>query len=237
MSLKNYLIRGGATHTTHDEQCISDEAFFEQYKFSENPKPRRMSEEELRDLYKPRTKLNKDQKLVKSVLDDCLSNSASKTLPREAFEKVKDLYEFRRKYRRYLRIKRLIPLSVVAPFTTNELSKMAYAVALGSKSVSLTLPGLIGYSLPAFFFFHMSSYYVVDKFKPMCHICKYALGAPFWIVNSLTDELLSSPEEAFFGQQVPIDVTTTGGIIPADLGDLEQLKKNIKEMQDWTKTY
>ena len=63
------------------------------------------------------------------------------------------MYEFRRKYKNYLRITRFIPLALIAPFTNTELSKMAYAAALGSKSVSLTFPGLIGYSLPAFFFF------------------------------------------------------------------------------------
>ena len=61
------------------------------------------------------------------------------------------MYNFRRKYKNYLRIKRFIPLTLIAPFTNTKLSKMAYASALRSKSVSLKLPGLMGYSLPLFF--------------------------------------------------------------------------------------
>lgn len=49
-----------------------------------------------------------------------------------------------------------MPLSLIDPLTGNKLSKMAYAGALKSKSVTLTLPGLISYSLPAFLFFHIS---------------------------------------------------------------------------------
>lgn len=99
---------------------------------------------------------------------------------------------------------------------------MAYAAALGSKSVSLTLPGLIGYSFPAFFFFHMSAFYLSDKFKPVCQVCKYTLGAPFWIAGAFTDAVTSAPEEMIFGEEVPLDVVVT---IPGDLGDLSQLRE------------
>ena len=145
------------------------------------------------------------------------------------------MYEFRRKYKNYLRIKRLIPLGIIGPFTNNELSKMAYAAALGSKSVSLTLPGLIGYSLPAFFFFHMTSYYVPDKFKPICQACKYTLGGPLWITSYITDELMSSTEEKLFGEQISIDISNTGGTIPKELGDINQLRQTLEDMKDFGK--
>ena len=149
------------------------------------------------------------------------------------------MYEFRRKYKNYIRLKRILPLSVIAPFTSNELSKMAYAAAIGSKSISLTLPGVIGYSLPAFFFFHMSYYYAPDRLKPVCQACKYTLGAPFWIAGDITDEIMSTPEEKFFGEAVPIDVGQTGGTISPDIGDINKFRDFLNEMkiigQEFTK--
>lgn len=112
---------------------------------------------------------------------------------------------------------------------------MAYASALGSKSISLTLPGLIGYALSAFYFFHMSSFYVPDKLKPVCQVCKYTLGAPFWIAGSITDGLMFTPEETYFGYEVPIDVVGTGGTIPGDIGDIIKLRKVLEEMKDFSK--
>ena len=154
------------------------------------------------------------------------------------YEFLKFLINFCRKYKKYLRIKRFVPLTLVAPFTSTELSKMAYAATLGSKSVFLTLPGLIRYSLPAFYFFHMSSFYAPDKIKPVCQFCKYTLGAPFWIVGSLTDDIMSGPEETMFGEEVPVDVVGTGGAIPGDLGDINQLRELLDELKSFgKKTY
>lgn len=108
-----------------------------------------MTQEALNEFYRQKGKLSRDQKLVKSVIQDCM---VSNRVSLEQFDNIEQMYQFRRKYKNYLRIKRLIPLSLIAQVTGNELTRMAYAAALGSKSVSLTLPGLIGYSLPAFFF-------------------------------------------------------------------------------------
>ena len=118
-----------------------------------------------------------------------------------------------------------------------ELTKMAYAEALGSKSVSLTLPGLIGWSLLGFFFFHMGTYYAPDRLKPTCTICKYTFGASFWIICTLTYSVLGVPKEQFFGEEVSIETTNTGGTILYELGDLLQLHELLEVMkQEWEDT-
>lgn len=228
--LQSHLsFRGGS----ENDVCLSDEAFFEI--ISETNKPRRLNNKEVRDLLSTQSiKLTKEQRLLKSVLENA---NLSRTISDKNFQDVQEMYEFRRKYKRYLRIKRFVPLGLVAPFTSTELSKMAYAAALGSKSISLTLPGLIGYSLPAFYFFHMSSFYAPDKIKPVFQVCKYTLGAPFWIVGSLTDELMSTPEERFFGEEVPLDLTKTGGTIPGDIGDISKLREVLEDMKDLGKGF
>ena len=221
------FLRGGDLTDSY----LSDEEFFEVIL----PKPPRLTNSQLTEmLSKKQKKLTKNQKLVKSVIEQA---QLSRTLSENNFKNVEEMYQFRRKYKNYLRIKRIIPLSVIAPFTGNELSKMAYAAALGSKSVTLTLPGLIGYSLPAFFFFHMSYYYAPDKLKPICQVCKYTLGAPFWIVGSVTDEVMSTPEEKFLGEVVPINVSETGGTIPSDIGDINDLRELLNDLKDIGKEF
>lgn len=203
------------------DMYLSDKEFFEVMS-DKDSNPARLTNREVTELLSNKAKkLTKDQKLVKSVIEQA---QVSRVLSENSLKNVEEMYELRRKYKNYLRLKRLIPLIVIGPFTSNELSKIAYAAALGSNSVTLTFPGLIGYSLPAFFFFHMSYYYAPDKLKPICQVCKYTLGAPFWIAGSITDEITSTLEEKFFRDEVPIDVINTGGTIPSDIGDINDLR-------------
>jgi hypothetical protein len=57
--------------------------------------------------------------------------------------KVYKFYGFMQKYKNYLRIRRFIPLSMVSPLTSNDLSRMAYAFVTVSKSTVIIIPGLI----------------------------------------------------------------------------------------------
>lgn len=231
-SHRHLFFRGGETQ----DMCYSDDGFFEiiSKSIDNQAKPRRGSAKEIRNLFSNKSRLTKNQRLVKSILDEV---ELSRNISSKQFESLKEMYEFRRKYKNYLRIKRIVPLSLIAPFTNTELSKMAYAAALGSKSISLTVPGLIGYSLPAYFFFHMSSYYVPDKIKPICQVCKYTLGAPLWMMSYITDEFFSPAEEMILGESVPIDLLETGGTIPKDIGDINKLVEVFEDMKDFGKDF
>lgn len=149
-------IRGGADKIkmlpdVDTDMCMSDEAFFESYNW-DKPKPRRLTERELREIHSAKAGLSRDQKLVQSVLDDCIATSRIKQISEDQLLSVEKFYKLRRKHRRYLRFKRILPASITTPFTLCELTKMSYAAAIGSKSISLTAGGFIGYSFPAFFF-------------------------------------------------------------------------------------
>lgn len=72
----------------------------------------------------------------------------------------------------------------------------------------------------------MSYYYVPNEIKPICNVCKYVVGAPFWIISSFTDEVLSS------GKTIPLDVTQTGGTIPSDIGNFDRLREVINSMEE-----
>ena len=104
-------------------------------------------------------------------------------------------------------------------------------------SVALTIPGIIGYSLPAFFFFHMSYFYAPDKLKPLCQAGKYTFGAGFMLVNYRVDELGQTVEEKFFGEAVPIDINRTGGTIPEDIGTPADFRRLLQDLKETTKEF
>ena len=183
---------------------------------------------------KAKRKLTKNEKLIKSIVEQA---ELSRTVADHDFKNLEEMYAFLQKYKGYLRLKRFIPLGIVAPLTSTELSKMAYAAALGSKSVALTIPGVIGYSLPAFFFFHMSYFYAPDKLKPICQAGKYTFGAAFMIVNYIVDGLGESVEEKIFGEAVPIDINKTGGTIPGDIGTVEDLRSLLEDLKLTSKEF
>lgn len=79
---------------------------------------------------------------------------------------------------------------------------MAYAAALNSNSVSLTIPRLRGYSVPAFFFCHMTSFYVPDKIKSVFNVGKFVLDAAVWLVCELVNKCLEPIKEQFYGLHV-----------------------------------
>jgi len=199
-------------------------------------KPPRMGSKQLHERLRNKAKnqLTRNEALVQSIIERAeLSRFVSET----DFQNLEEMYAFAHKYKGYLRLKRFIPFGIVGPLTATELSKMAYACALGSKSVAITIPGIIGYSLPGFFFFHMSYYYVPDKLKPLCQVGKYSLGASFMLISYLVDELTEGAERKFFGEKVPLDINKTGGTLPKDIGTPEDFRRLIKELKQTSKEF
>ena len=193
------------------------------------PKPLRMTQLQLNELLKneAKRKLTKNEKLIKSVVEQA---ELSRAISEHDFKNLEEMYQFIQKYKGYLRLKRFIPLSIVAPLTTTELSN----AALGSKSVVLTIPGVIGYSLPAYFFFHMSYFYAPDKLKPICQAGKYTFGAGFMLVNYIVDELGEHVEEKIFGE---IDINKTGGTIPGDIGTVNDLRSLLEDLKSTSQEF
>ena len=55
----------------------------------------------------------------------------------------------------------------------------------------------------------MTYFYGPDKLKPVCQLCKYTLGAPVWVASTITDQFMSTVEEKYFHEEVPIDIPST----------------------------
>ena len=205
-------------------------------RLTDEPKPPRMGSKELRQHLsnKAKNQLTRNEALVQSIIERAeLARVVSET----DFQNLEDMYAFIHKYKGYLRLKRFIPFGIVGPLTATELSKMAYACALGSKSVAITIPGVIGYSLPAYFFFHMSYFYAPDKLKPICQAGKYTFGAGFMLVNYIVDELGEHVEEKIFGEAVPIDINKTGGTIPGDIGTVNDLRSLLEDLKSTSQEF
>ena len=136
-------------------------------------KPKRLTEKEYRSFFaNPNYKITWEQRLVKSVLEHCLKQHGAAGFDPETISKLQENMDFRRRYRFYLRVKPMIPISCVSPFTLAELNKMSIATILGSPSLLFTVSAFIGFGLPSFFFFHMPGYYAPDKLKPICMVGK-----------------------------------------------------------------
>jgi len=222
-------IRGGKNWSIETYPSVSDQDFESQIwdeVMGEGTKKPRLTARELQEKLAERQKiLTSEQRLVQSVLEEAKKKTEIDP------EKFVDLLDFNHKsqqYRWYLRFKRVIPLGIVGPFTNTELVKMAYASKLGLNSISPTLPGIIGFSLPSFFFFHMLSYYSPEPIKPICNFGKYALGGPFWVACAVVDQGLEKLETKIYGEPVPMDVPNTGGTIPPDIGKISDLEGLLK---------
>jgi hypothetical protein len=134
------------------------------------------------------------------------------------------------KHQLYSRIKCKLPFVILTPFTFSELTRLAAYRAAGFVSVPLTIPGLIGFSLPCAVTFSMLEMYAPDKFKFPCKCAKWSGGFIFYGVSSSIDYLTAGFETEKFGQSLPIDAPNLMGTLP-QMADLEELRK-FKKLAD-----
>lgn len=126
----------------------------------------------------------------------------------------------------YSKIKSKIPYAILSPFTFAELSRLAAYRVAGFASAPLTIPALIGFSMPCAVTFSMLEMYAPDKFKFPCKCVKWTGGVIFYGVCSSVDYLTAGIETKSFGETLPIDAPELMGTLPNknDLNELRKLK-------------
>ena len=130
----------------------------------------------------------------------------------------------------YAKIKGKIPFAILSSFTFAELARLgAYRVA-GFASAPLTIPALIGFSMPCAVTFAMLEMYVPDKFKFPCKCFKWTGGAIFYGVCASVDYATAGIETKVFKQPLPMDAPQLMGTLPTK-NDLEELSK-LKSLAD-----
>ena len=172
---------------------------------------------------------NRDSKMVRSVLESLDKHRNSEKFTTTRLTKLRKYLIRNRKHRHYLRTKAVLPALVTGPMFLTEMSKMSIAAALGVTSIPLTMSGIIGVSLPSFFFFHMMQYYAPDKFKFPCKVGKYTFGLAYQLVAYTVDHISAPLEDHYFGEELPLDVGQTGGTIPFDFSDANELKDLLEQ--------
>jgi hypothetical protein len=152
--------------------------------------------------------------------------SASEALKQERL--IESLKE-KTKHPVYSKIKGKIPYILFIPFSLAELNRLAAFRLIGLVSAPITLPALIGFSMPCAVTFSMLEMYVPDRFKFPCKCAKWTGGFMFYGVCAAVDFTTAGPEKKFFGSELPIDAPQLMGTLPSenDLDALRKLKDSI----------
>jgi hypothetical protein len=130
----------------------------------------------------------------------------------------------------YSRIKSKIPYAIMSPFTFAELARLATYRVAGFASAPLTLPAIVGFSMPCAVTFSMLEMYAPDKFKFPCKCAKWTGGIVFYTLCSSIDSVTAGFETQKFGVPLPIDAPQLMGTLPKT-NDIKELKK-LKELAD-----
>jgi hypothetical protein len=130
----------------------------------------------------------------------------------------------------YSRIKSKIPYAIMSPFTFSELARLATYRVAGFASAPLTIPAIIGFSMPCAVTFSMLEMYAPDKLKLPCKCAKWTGGIVFYGVCSSIDYVTAGFETQRFGEPLPIDAPQLMGTLPKT-NDLKELQK-LKQLAD-----
>jgi hypothetical protein len=115
----------------------------------------------------------------------------------------------------------------MSPFTFSELARLATYRVAGFASAPLTLPAIVGFSMPCAVTFSMLEMYAPDKFKFPCKCAKWTGGIVFYGVCSSVDYVTAGFETQTFGEPLPMDAPQLMGTLPktSDVKELQKLKK------------
>jgi len=130
----------------------------------------------------------------------------------------------------YSKIKSKIPYAIMSPFTFSELTRLATFRVAGLASAPLTLPAIIGFSMPCAVTFSMLEMYAPDKFKLPCKCAKWTGGIVFYGLCSSIDYVTAGFETQIFGVPLPLDAPQLMGTLPA-MSDIKELQK-LKQLAD-----
>jgi hypothetical protein len=130
----------------------------------------------------------------------------------------------------YSKVKSKIPYVIMSPFTFSELARLASFRVAGLASAPLTLPGIIGFSMPCAVTFSMLEMYAPDKFKLPCKCAKWTGGIVFYGLCSSIDYVTAGLETQIFGVSLPLDAPQLMGTLPV-MSDIEELQK-LKQLAD-----
>jgi hypothetical protein len=182
--------------------------------------------------------------LTKEQIDDILNNDRISDWQKASFRKLREDSMFddseqlisdrlcksliaKAKHPFYSKVKSKIPYAIMSPFTFSELARLATYRVAGFASAPLTLPAIVGFSMPCAVTFSMLEMYAPDKFKFPCKCAKWTGGIVFYGVCSSVDYVTAGIENQMFGESFPIDAPQLMGTIPtmADVKEIQKLKQ------------
>lgn len=235
--LEFFLLRGGSSAIEVESVDINfyknkiDEFDFAELE-TKFDKPPRMTYCEYEDLRKTMSKRTIGNMIARELIEKAIENGNVEGIDADRLQKLRFEIQLRKKFKHLLRIKRSAGIFLCASLTNNELQKMFVASQLGIKTIPLTMGGVIGISLPAYYFFHMLQYYVPNNCKAPCELGKYTAGLAYMAITTAIDKISAPLEKKTTGFELPLDIPNTGGTIPKEVFSKEEISQILKRLKE-----